>query len=140
MTRKPRTLDVSRYTDLVAAAASAFEEDVSYAVAMMQKARGIKHKREICALRKELRKAEEAAQAQCAEEPPFWCRTQSPCGTGSCLFAQGDLAFLEVPAKPGNQRRPQQSLAPTYRLETAVGPLYELRKAAGALEDTEEPA
>lgn len=139
MTRKTRTIDVSGFADAVTAAAAAFEEDVSYAVDMMQKARGIKHKREVCTLRKELRKAEEAARTQCIEEPPFWCRTQSPCGTGSCFFAQGDLVFLEVPAKPGDQQRPQQSLAPTYRLETAVGPLYELRKAAGALEDTQEP-
>jgi hypothetical protein len=110
------------------AALEAFGEDVSYAVAMLRTASSILAKRQVWALRVELRGEEERARGECSAGVEFFCENRSPCGTGSqCKYARGDLVLLDIPTYQGGTARPQVSLYDSYAIESAVRPLQELR-------------
>lgn len=131
MPRRSRLIDVAPFTALIGEALSAYASDSSYAVAMARQARTIQTKRAVWQLRSELKSAESEARKTCGSTEPFVCDTTSPCGTGDCRFASGDLVFLAVPEAPGKSIRPQPSSAnQTYDLEAAVRPLQELRQSS----------
>lgn len=112
----------------MADALSAFGHDVSYAVAMARNAVAIESKKRAYELRRELRAAEVAAHAECAQHE-FTCLAVSACGTGDCKFAEGELARLVVSAEGGKTRRPQPPHE-GYSLDGAVTALAELRARA----------
>ena len=109
-------------------AIQAFSSDVSYAVAVVSAAMGIKKKRLAWGLRTDLRRAETNARKLCADSEPFICMTQSPCGTGSCKFSQDEFALLNVPKCKGSTQRPQKfTTGKPYSIDAALIPLSELR-------------
>lgn len=128
MPRRTRHIDCTPFSGVVQEALHAFSEDMSYAVQMARHATTIHHKREVWAIRLELRRAESEAQALCSQVPYAYCVNQSPCGTGECAFATGDLAELDI-REVGPGKRPHASDYPSYSLEAAVRPLQELRAA-----------
>lgn len=132
---KPEQIDTTVFTPVVESALNAFLIHVVYTELMIKRARLIIHKREVGAARTELRKAERKARAQCEEAEPFYCYSDSPCGTGSCKFAQADLQFLQIATPPGSSKlksRPQESEHGPYSLEKSVLPLYEIRRTEGS--------
>lgn len=108
----------------------AIGEDVSYAVLMARAAVTIDRKRAAWQVRKDLREAEQRAHTECRRTPQFTCRTASPCGTGDCKFALGDMALLDVPDCDGRSERPQHNVHGPYSIDAAVAPLLELRNSA----------
>lgn len=122
-------IDTAPFEDVMAEALTAYRLDVSYAVAMAAQASQILRKREVWAVRTELRAASVHAVMACSELPRFTCSSRSPCGTGAgCRVALPGLALLDVPAKPGKSIRPQpHESGPTYDIESAVKPLVALR-------------
>ena len=118
------------YEALTAEALVAYKIDASYAVAMCAQASQILRKREVWSVRSELRAASAEAVAACSQQPAFTCSSPSPCGTSAtCRFSSGQLALLDVPAKPGRATRPQpHESGPTYDIEAAVKPLVALRE------------
>src|SRR5664279_5333861 len=116
----------------MADALEAYEVDLNYAIAMAKQATTIATKRTVWAVRIALREAEQKATAECYKTPIFLCETEEACGTGTCLFAKGDLTQIDVPALPGKSRRPQPSLGEQfYSIESAVRPLQVLRYPGG---------
>ena len=91
--------DITAYVPVVDQAMRAFAADVSYAVGMVRQATTIQSKREVWAIRSELRDAESSAQKLCAEDAVVGCSSKTPCGIGSCRFAQGDLSEILIPAE-----------------------------------------
>jgi hypothetical protein len=122
--------EVASLSGTVLEAVRAFASDVSYAVSMSRAAVAIEKKREVWRARIELRTAEATARAQCAQAGGFFCVSQSPCGTGACPFASGDLRNLVLPKCSGSTPRPRASLYDDYSIECAVGPLRDLRAGA----------
>lgn len=111
-------------------AVSAFAEDASYAVAIATEAISLAKRKATGSVRSDLRTAEKRARELCGQAGEFECYTQSPCGTGSCKFAQGDLTLLRVPHCVGKTARPQKdSTGGAYSIEHAVGPLGLMRVA-----------
>jgi len=108
----------------------AFGEDPAYAVSMAKQANTILNKRAVWQLRLELREAEAKARTLCNASGSFVCRATTPCGTGDCKFAVGDLTLLEVDDPTGDTRRPQRSQAGPYSLESALPSLKALRSSA----------
>lgn len=105
----------------------AYATDCGYAVSMCQAASGILWKRDLWARRKELRAASAAAVEACSRES-LPCEATSPCGTGSCRHAAGDLVLLSLPEVPGKSQRPQPRHGHgTFDVEQGVRPLMELR-------------
>jgi hypothetical protein len=95
---------------------------------MASHAMTIQKKRNVWALRIELRGAEAKARKLCAKAGVVFCMNASPCGTGACPFAQGDLALLQLEASLAPKvGRPAASEYPDYNLEDAVRPLQALR-------------
>jgi len=84
------------YVSVVDSALAAFSQDVSYAVGMVRQATTIQSKREVWAIRSELRDAEALARKMCADDVVVGCAAKTPCGVGPCRFAQGDLASAVV--------------------------------------------
>lgn len=120
---------MDQFQDQVTEALGAFGSDVSYAVAVVSAAVNIRRKRQTWRHRLELREAEQEARAQCAAGPDFICKTQSPCGTGTCRFASKELRGLKVPECAGPSQRPQLlATGGSYSIEAAVYPLSELRE------------
>ena len=120
-------VDCSRFDGLVKDGMRAFLSDSVYATTMAARAVSIVSKRSIWALRMELREAETRAQKQCAVDGVYFCMNQSPCGTGQCPFAVGDLAALNIAALEGRADRPVRSAYPSYSLEGAIPVLAGLR-------------
>lgn len=119
---------MEQFQGQVAEALGAFGMDVSYAVAVVSAAVNIRRKREIWQHRLDLRKAEQTARAQCQAGPDFICKTESPCGTGTCRFASRELRDLRVPECGGATDRPQLlATGGKYSIEAAVYPLSDLR-------------
>lgn len=113
-------------------ALAAFGEDPAYAVSMAKQANTILNKRAVWALRMELREAESKARSLCRESGSFVCRATTPCGTGQCKFAEGDLTLLEMDNCSGEVMRPQKNPAGAYSLESALAPLKALRSGTAA--------
>ena len=132
---------VDEFADVRAQAIQAFGHDASYAVQMASQANTILTKRFVWKLRTELRTAEKKARTSCKESGSFVCRATTPCGTGACRFAEGDLAVLKVDDASGDpsrqQARPQKGSGP-YDLETALPALRELRTARQSEHDRVE--
>lgn len=122
-----RQIDVDRFEPVMAESRIAFAIDSAYAVAMCHAASQILYKRRLWVVRKELRAASAAAVEACATQS-FTCATASPCGTGSCRWATGDLALLDLPERPGKSARPQPRPGhSSYDIEHAHRPLLALR-------------
>jgi hypothetical protein len=103
---------------LLADAMSAFSADHTYAASIAKAAVTIAAKKHAAALRTRLRQAAHQAVSQCdLERGKFNCFNESPCGTGDCRFAQGDLVFLGTVSHKGKQRRPAN-----HRLGTSFSP------------------
>lgn len=117
--RTTPTVDVSAFVDQVEIALAAFAADESYAVAMARAAVVIGRKRAVWQARRTLRAAEAHAKTECAELT-FDCHAASPCGTGDCKFAEGELCAVEITAQPGTAVRPQRRSAGPYDREHAV--------------------
>lgn len=117
-------------SDLLSQALGAFTSDVSYAVAIARSAVTIESKRTMWKLRNELKESEQQARKMCSAGGSFFCVNPSPCGTGQCPFAQGDLSLLVVPRHKGTTRRPQPSMYDEYSIDRAVIPLRDLRAAS----------
>lgn len=128
MPPRSRLIETDQFAELVADSERAFLADSSYSAKMATQATTIQNKRDIWALRIELRSAETRARKLCERAGVVFCMNASPCGTGSCPFAQGDLALLQLEAslKP-KADRPAGSEYPEYNLEDAVRPLQTLR-------------
>jgi hypothetical protein len=94
-----------RAMPLVAEAFEAMTQDFSYVAAMSQMATSILGKQHQWRLRSELRQAQGDAMIECSGQE-FVCESRSPCGTGSCKFAQGVYAKLDSIAVPGKTPRP----------------------------------
>lgn len=85
----------------------AFSSDHAYAAAIARAAVGIAAKKHTALLRAQLRQAAHQAVSQCdLAAGTFRCDNASPCGTGDCRFAQGDLVFIETSSLKGKQTRP----------------------------------
>ncbi len=111
----PELVALRRRVDV---ALAAFGTDVSYAVAIARAADVIVAKRRAWVARRTLVAAEATARAECAEVS-FECHAMSPCGTGDCKFARGDLAALVAPAA-GPVSRPQAVSTGGYDLQPAI--------------------
>lgn len=120
-------VDVDRFAADVSAAIAAFAVDVSYAVAMARAAVTITRKRAVWQARRDALDAEAAAREHCADAEPFTCHTISPCGTGDCKYAGGEMTLLDLDAAHGPGVRPQHRNAGSYNIEAAVLPLVALR-------------
>lgn len=132
----PRTkqIDTTPFAGVMAEALIAYQLDSGLAVAMCNSAVAIKSKRLSWACRSELRKAEAEAVAACRLLPTFTCSSPSPCGTGGCRWATGELALLSIPAKPGRGTRPQpHEFGPSYDVEHAVKALVAMREGSKKL-------
>lgn len=131
--------NVEEYEDTVAEAIDAFAIDPSYAVAVMRSANSTANKRLTFEIRNDLEKAEAEAHKKCESSTPFFCRAKSPCGTGDCAFAQGEMAQARVKDSRGLSFRPQLHSLGSYSLEDVVIPLRDLRirKERSRLERTE---
>jgi hypothetical protein len=128
VTRRSRSIDTQPFSGVMAEALTAYAQDPAYAVAMTKQASTIQNKRDVWAIRTELRRAEETARTACAaSSESFTCKVTSPCGTGNCRFATGDLRRLDIPATPGRTERPDGRHASPYSIEAAVQPLRMLR-------------
>lgn len=123
--------DLSKFDELIDRALQAFGSDVSYAVAMSRSASSIERKREVWALRLELRTAEKEARERCCSVVPFRCKAQSPCGVGDCIFATGDFANIGVEDWEGVRYRPQMDSTGRYSIESAMLPLRDYREHKG---------
>lgn len=108
----------------------AFAADTSYAISMAKHASTIQSKRDVWALRLQLREAERSARERCVDEGVTWCSIESPCGTGQCPFAPAELAALDVRGAEGATPRPARSDYPTYSIEAARLPLQALNGEA----------
>lgn len=120
---RSRHTDVTRFAAEVATAYAAFAQDVSYAVAMANSAVTIERKRGVWQARRDVKEAEAAAHRLCRDARPFTCLATSPCGTGDCKFAAGEMTVLDVAHCPGGTARPQASNPWPYTIEAAVKPL-----------------
>jgi hypothetical protein len=98
---------------LLADALSAFSADHTYAAAMARAAVTIASKKYSAVLRVRVRQVAHQAVSQCdLHRGEFQCPNQSPCGTGDCRFAQGDLVLVTRPSFRGKMKRPANSTAP----------------------------
>ncbi len=121
-------MNESSLSALTDTALKAFASDVSYAVAVVSAAVGIKKKRRSWQLKSDLKSAETEARKLCSQSSSFICMTQSPCGVGSCKFAKGEFSLIAVPKCKGNTERPQRfNTGGNYSLEAALIPLSQLR-------------
>lgn len=127
-TRRKRSVDVGSFAHEIEAALTVFTVDVSYAVSMARAAVTIETKRQSWLARKELRAAEAAAHAECAQHV-FECHAESPCGTGDCKFAQGEMALIRTGVTSGCTSRPQTSNCGPYALDAAVPALLAQRSS-----------
>lgn len=120
---------LDHFTDVIAESMVAFRTDSGYAEAMALAANRIQAKRSSHRARGDLFAASAAAVAQCRTTlPAFVCASSGVCGTKGCRFATGDLAVLEIEAKPGKDQRPQpHTSGPTYSVESGVKTLVALR-------------
>jgi len=125
--RRSRPVDVSHFATDIDNALRAFTDDVTYAVAMARSAVTIVRKRGVWQARRDARAAESAAHAECRNAKPFTCLALSPCGTGDCKYAQGEMTLLDIPDADGPTARPQASRAGRYSIESVVEPLIALR-------------
>lgn len=122
------TADLAAYVPVVDSALAAFAQDVSYAVGMVRQATTIQSKREVWAIRSELRDAESLARKMCAEDEVVGCASKTPCGVGACRFAQGDLAQAHVPEEVlvGGKKKPCGGTG--FEIDPAVAVLRRLRR------------
>jgi len=116
------------YVSVVDSALAAFSQDVSYAVGMVRQATTIQSKREVWAIRSELRDAESLARKMCADDTVVGCAAKTPCGVGLCRFAQGDLASAVVAdeALVGGMKKPCGGTG--FEIDAAVSVLRRLRR------------
>lgn len=96
------------FESLVDQAREAFSNDVTYFENMFVNVFKVKLRQTKACLRKELKSAETGARKQCVASDIRACYNVSPCGTGYCPFAKGDIAELRVPDVPGKHTRPQR--------------------------------
>lgn len=132
----PRTkhIDTSKFEGVMAEAMKAYSLDPDLACQMARNASAILRKRLSWTCRSELRRAEAEAVAACRMQPTFTCTNPSPCGTGGCRWATGDLALLDLPEVPGKSQRPQpRDGHATFDVEQALKPLLELRAGRSSL-------
>ncbi len=118
---------MSLFATEIDTALRAFAADVSYAAQMARSAVTITRKRAVWQARKDARAAEHAAHTECSAAAPFTCTAVSPCGTGDCKYAHGEMTMLDIPAQPGPTSRPQADNTGRYTIEAAVTPLVQLR-------------
>lgn len=112
----------------VEGAMAAFSSDVSYAVAIVSAAVGIRKKRQIWQLKADTRQAEADARSLCEQAEPFVCMNQSPCGVGSCKFSTGEFTLLKVSRCKGDTPRPQRFVTGgSYSIDSVIVSLGELR-------------
>ncbi len=140
-------IDTARFATDVETAYLAFGTDASYAAAMARNAVTIQRKRNVWQARRDqvsvfdgagpdwqarrdIRAAEQGARELCEDAEPFRCTTISPCGTGDCKFAAGEMALLDVGDRRGPVERPQPSNRHRYTLEAAVVALTRHRGSA----------
>lgn len=116
-----------QYEGTVAEAIDAFATDPSYCIALMKSANSTANKRLTFEIRNDLEKAEAEAHKQCEAVEQFFCRAKSPCGTGDCKFAQGEMALAKVKDSRGLSFRPQLHSTGSYSLEDVVIPLRDIR-------------
>lgn len=107
---------------------SAFGLDSSYTISMARHAASIQSKRTVWSTRLELRAAAKVAARMCTSSPAAYCVNPSPCGTGQCPFAVGDLADIQVGESEGLLDRPAPSDFPTFNVDIMIRPLLALRK------------
>ncbi len=121
---------MNEYSLSTQSALEAFSSDVSYAVAIVSAAVGIKKKRKSWQLKRDLKSAETAARKLCEKSESFVCLNQSPCGIGSCRFASGEFASLKILKCKGNTPRPQKfATGGSYNIDVVLFPLAELRES-----------
>lgn len=103
---KAVSIDVSQFTGLVDKAIEAYRSDFTYFEMIIRS--GFKNRRKSIEADylKELRHAEVYARKSCVASNIIACYNVSPCGTGQCPFAQGDLKNLHIPDQPGKRQRP----------------------------------
>lgn len=115
---------------LLGDAMDAFAADHTYAAAMARAAVNIAAKHHSVVLRAELRQAAHQAVSACdARKGEFLCTNPTPCGTGFCRFASGDLALITAISVHGRQIRPANHALglPAYSSEDALAQLEQLR-------------
>lgn len=140
-------IDTQRFTAELESAYVAFGADASYAAAMARNAVTIQRKRSVWQARRDQKTildeagptwqarrdivlAEQVARELCEDAAPFRCTTISPCGTGDCKFAAGEMALLDIPDRRGPCQRPQTSNRHRYTTEAAVAALSAHRGSA----------
>ena len=124
---KRLSADIAAYVPVVDQALRAFSSDVSYAVGMVRQATTIQSKREVWAIRSELRDAESSARKLCAQDGAG-CLLQTPCGVGQCRFAQGDLAEITVPESGLVAGKPKPGGGVGYEVDSAIAALRAHRR------------
>lgn len=127
MPRRSVEIDTDSFSDLVDEAGRAFGHDVLYAVSMLKAAQTIRRKRDIWQAKKDLREAEKQAVELCSKAGTFVCSNRTPCGTGSCKFASGDLALITIESVNGSVQRPQEWASGSYELSDALEELLKIR-------------
>jgi len=113
------------FAPVLAAARAAFAADCGYAAAMAAAAVEAGRREHAAALRAQLSTAARRAVSACAARTgEFTCTSAAACGTGSCRFASGVLAGLDVPAPPGRLARPvNHAVREGFALTAAAGQL-----------------
>lgn len=142
--RPAQEIDTTPYTAVIEEASRAYMLDSRYLESMLNSAVQIQRKRNTWTVRTELRDAERQARAACEVSSLTSCVVTEPCSTGSCPFAQGDLAALVgIPSLPRTgstsratrpQPRPEHAPGFVYSVEAALQPLIELRSTRGTLD------
>jgi len=94
---------------------------------MVRQATTIQSKREVWAIRSELRDAETSARKLCAQDG-MGCLLQTPCGVGSCRFAQGDLAEITVPESGLVAGKSKPTGGVGYEVDAAIAALRAHRR------------
>ncbi len=120
--------DIAAYVPVVDQAMRAFAADVSYAVGMVRQATTIQSKREVWAIRSELRDAESGARKLCSEDAVVGCESKTPCGVGTCRFAQGDLVEIVLPPETLVASIPKPCGGMGYEIDAAVAALRAHRR------------
>lgn len=116
------------YEELIGPALEAFASDYSYAAAMARTAVGLRYKHAVWDARVELRQASAAAVRECSShDGEFMCMVESPCGTGKCRYAHGDLIQLSDPSHVGKSARPRNHADQSFDVEVSVRPLQSMR-------------
>lgn len=129
MNRAVLKIDVRAYKGLLKEAMAAFSSDSAYCIAIVKAANNTSEKKFVWRAKSDIEASEKEAVAQCRELDNFKCEVLSPCGTGKCPFAQGDLVNVQVECR-GLTFRPQLHNMGSYDLDEAVKILKQLRSSS----------